>query len=199
MKDRRDKILDVAVELAEKGGFENVRQREVAALAGVALGTLYKSFRSKEDILSAALDRQAEQLERKMERKPAAGDTEAERVTALFQMLTRQLCRKPQYARAVVRAMASGEAEVAQNVTAYHSRIAGLVIAALRGQGRLSYTDATSKPPSEQEMTLAFLLLQVWFASLVGWSAGLFGQGKIIEQTQTAAELLIKGLAAEAA
>ncbi len=57
MKARRDRILDVAVALAEEGGFENVRQRDVASRAGVALGTLYKSFRSKEDILSAALDR----------------------------------------------------------------------------------------------------------------------------------------------
>ena len=54
-KDRKDRILDVAVNLAEAGGFENVRQRDVADQAGIALGTLYKSFLSKEHILSAAL------------------------------------------------------------------------------------------------------------------------------------------------
>src|ERR1700685_4457391 len=74
-KDRRDKILDVAVALAEEGGFENVRQRDVAAHAGVALGTLYKRFRSKEEILCAALEREAETLERRMELKPATGKT----------------------------------------------------------------------------------------------------------------------------
>ena len=56
-KDRSDAILDVAIELAEEGGFDNVRQRDVAAQAGVALGTLYKRFRSKEMLLVATLER----------------------------------------------------------------------------------------------------------------------------------------------
>src|SRR5277367_5805591 len=85
MKARRDKILDVAVALAEEGGFDNVRQRDVAAKAGVALGTLYKSFRSKEDILTAALEREAEHLERRMEDNPAKGDTPLDRALFVFQ------------------------------------------------------------------------------------------------------------------
>src|ERR1700688_2847076 len=97
MKARRDKILDVAVALAEEGGFDNVRQRDVAANAGVALGTLYKSFRSKEDLLSAALEREAEQLERRMEDHPAKGDTRLERVLSVFQLMTKALCKKPNY------------------------------------------------------------------------------------------------------
>src|SRR5258708_17537090 len=105
MKARRDRILDVAVALAEEGGFENVRQRDVAAKAGVALGTLYKSFRSKEDILTAALDRESEMLERRMEAKPATGATPIERIGSFFAIVTRALCRKPKYARAVLRAM----------------------------------------------------------------------------------------------
>src|SRR2546426_9849486 len=102
MKDRRDKILDVAVALAEEGGFDNVRQRDVAAHAGVALGTLYKRFRSKEDILVAALDRETENLERRMEAKPAVGATPLDRAVALFQIATRGMCKKPKYARAVL-------------------------------------------------------------------------------------------------
>ena len=54
-EDRGRRILKVAVELAERGGFDAVRQREVAAQAGVALGTLYKRFASKEELLMAAL------------------------------------------------------------------------------------------------------------------------------------------------
>src|ERR1700722_19916063 len=100
MKARRDKILDVAVALAEEGGFDNVRQRDVAARAGVALGTLYKSFRSKEDILSAALEREAEVLERRMELKPAIGNNAIDRLANFFSIITRGLCRKPMYARA---------------------------------------------------------------------------------------------------
>ncbi len=198
-RDRRDRILDVAISLAEEGGFENVRQRDVAANAGVALGTLYKSFRSKEDILTAALDRETETLERRMEGRPAKGDDGLARLDSFFNIVTRGLVRKPKYARAVLRAMASGEPEVASHVAAYHGRMAGLIIAALRGVGRLSYTDATSSPPTEDEQTLAALLQQVWFASLVGWSAGLHGQQEVLDQTLRAAKLLMCALDCERA
>ena len=47
MEERARRILDAAIELAEQGGFEAVRLRDVAAQANVALGTLYRRFRSK--------------------------------------------------------------------------------------------------------------------------------------------------------
>ncbi len=194
-KDRRDKILDVAIALAEEGGFDNVRQRDVAAKAGVALGTLYKSFRSKEDILSAALERDTEGLERKFDKKPATGDTVEERLTNFFQIVTRRLLRKPNFARAVLRAMASGEPEVANNVIAYYGRMTGLIIAAMRGLGKLG-GDEPIEPPSEDEMTLAQLLQQIWFAALVGWSAGLHGQSRVVEQVRSGMDLIIRGQAA---
>jgi AcrR family transcriptional regulator len=194
MKGRRDRILDVAVALAEEGGFENVRQRDVAARAGVALGTLYKSFRSKEDILSAALDREAETLERRLEDKPSLGNTSTERVSSLFSMMTRGLCKKPKYARAVLRAMASGEPEVAGKVAAYQERITGLIIAAMRGVGRLSYSDIKASPPSTKEATMASALQQFWFAALVGWSAGLIGVTNVVEQMRWVTAVLDRGI-----
>ena len=41
MEDREARIIATAVALAEQGGFEAVRLRDVAAHAGVALGTNY--------------------------------------------------------------------------------------------------------------------------------------------------------------
>lgn len=197
MKDRRDAILDVAISLAEEGGFDNVRQRDVAAHAGVALGTLYKRFRSKEDILVAALDRETETLERRMEVKPAVGATPLDRVVHLFQLVTRGMCKKPKYARAVLRAVASGEPEVAGKVAAYQDRMTGLIIAALRGVGRLGPKDAPSKAPSKTEKTLAFALQQIWFASLVGWSAGLLSPAQVVEQMRLTGAILMRGVEGE--
>jgi AcrR family transcriptional regulator len=194
MKARRDKILDVAVALAEEGGFDNVRQRDVAAKAGVALGTLYKSFRSKEDILTAALDREAETLERRMEGKPAVGANRLERVSGFFNIITRGLCRKPKYARAVLRAMASGEPEVALKVAAYQERITGLIIAAMRGVGSLANGDGKGSPPSKKEAQMAFALQQFWFAELVGWSAGLISVNEAVDQMRRIAIVLDRGI-----
>lgn len=193
-----ERIFDVAIALAEEGGYDNVRQRDVAARAGVALGTLYKRFRSKEDILSAALARETERLERKLEKGPVKGDSAEDRLVAFYSLLTRALVRRPHFARAVLRAMASGQPEVARHVVAYQGRMNGLIIAALRGVGSLSYGDAAAAPPTEREQTLALLLQQNWFASLIGWSAGLHNQADILEHVRTAARLYLKAMDMEA-
>ena len=193
-----ERIFDVAIQLAEEGGYDNVRQRDVAARAGVALGTLYKRFRSKEDILSAALARETEKLERKIEKGPVKGDTAEDRLVAFYSLLTRALVRRPHFARAVLRAMASGQPEVARHVVAYQGRMNGLIIAAMRGVGSLSYGDAAASPPTEREQTLALLLQQNWFASLIGWSAGLHNQADILEHVRTAARLYLKAMDMEA-
>jgi AcrR family transcriptional regulator len=194
MKTRRDRILDVAINLAEAGGFDNVRQRDVAEQAGVALGTLYKAFRTKEDLLSAALDREVIVLEQRMEIRPARGKTPVDRVASFFQGVTRGLCKKPRYARAVLRAMASGEPEVARNVAAYQGRMNRLILAALRGSGPISEADLRRDPPSEKEATLALLLQQLWFAALVAWSAGLQTQAQVVDQMRMAADVLMRGI-----
>ena len=192
--DRGDAILDAALELAARGGFDHVRQREVAARANVALGTLYKRFKSKEDLLVAAMTREAERLEKKLERRPARGSTIPTRVASFFAIATQHLCKQPRVAHALIRAMASGVPEIAAKVVCYQGRMTGLVIAAMRGRGKLEFVDAAESPPTEQEMTYAFMLLQQWFACLVGWSAGLFPQAQVEEQMDRAARVLAKGL-----
>lgn len=192
-KDVNDAILDAALKLAASGGFDNVRQREVAARAKVALGTLYKRFRSKEELLAAAMAREAELLEKQLDAKPATGDTIPERLAHFFAIATRHLCKQRHVAGAMIRAMASGP-EIAATVVSYQGRMAGLVIAAMRARGKLEFIDAAGAPPSELEMTYAFMLLQMWFASLVGWSAGLFPLAGVEDQMSRAAYVLAKGL-----
>ena len=126
--------------------------------------------------------------------KPALGKTPVDRVGSFFNTITRGMLRKPRFARAVIRAMASGEEGVAKTVASYQGRITGLIIAAMRGVGRLSFTDASEKPVNEKEIKLALLLQQLWFASLVGWSAGLVGQADVIDQMKDAAMLISRGM-----
>ena len=196
-QDRKDRILDVAIRLAEEGGFDNVRQRDVAAQAGVALGTLYNNFKGKEDLLSAALERETQTLEQRMNRKPIVEGNEVERLTSFFQSVTRALCRKPNYARATIKAMASGDEESAGNVVAYQAQMNSMIVAAMRGVKPSSLKEEGAELPTEREFNLAILLQQLWFASLVGWSAKLHSQARIVEQTKMAAELLVLGFAAQ--
>jgi AcrR family transcriptional regulator len=190
MKDNRDRILDVAIELAEKGGYDNVRQRDVAAHAGVALGTLYKRFRSKEEILCAALERETGSLEKRLVGGLPRGESAEERLSSFFRMATRGLCRKPNFARAVLRALASGEPEVAAAVASYQHRMTHMITAVMRGH------DNVKPAVTKREATVALLFQQIWFASLVGWSAGLFDESEIIAQMKRTTDLLLRGAAA---
>jgi len=186
MEERARRIVATAVELAEQGGFEAVRLRDVASHAGVALGTLYRRFRSKEDLLLAALEQEVSDVRARVEKRPPEGRTPLERVTAFFQITTRALCRRPNLARALVRAVATGEPELAQKVAAFHTQVEELITASLRGT-----PPSAGSSPTPRERQLALVLQQVWFASLIGWSAGLFGQSGIVDQTRAAAGLLL--------
>jgi AcrR family transcriptional regulator len=188
VEERSRRIVKTAVELAEKGGFEAVRLRDVASTAGVALGTLYRRFRSKEDLLLAALELEVAEHEARLRQRPPRGDTPIARLTSFFQVTTRAICRRPNLARALVRSIAHGEPELTQKVSGFHSRMEALITAALRGNG------VKNAEPSEDERALANALQQVWFASLVGWAGGVHGQGVIVEQTRTAAELMLRGM-----
>ena len=83
--------------------------------------------------------------------------------------------------------------EIASSVAGYYDRMTGLVIAAMRGVGTLSYGDVKADPPTEDESSLALMLYQYWFSCLVGWSAGLFGHTEINDQVEKTTKLLMLG------
>ena len=191
MDERTQRIVKIAVELAEQGGFEAVRLRDVASQAEVALGTLYKRFRSKEDILASALDLEIGKLEEHLQENPAPGETPLDRVWFFFSAITRGLVEKPNFARAVLRATVSGEPEVAEKVLRFHERMTAMVTITLQG------VEDEAGLQEDSARTLAYLLQQIWFASLVGWMGGLHDVGTVVEQVRLAADLLLRGFRAQ--
>lgn len=178
---RLRRIVDAASKLAEEGGFEGVRLRDVAEASGVALGTLYRYFRSKEDILVFVLAEQVDALEQALTARPPRGDTPRERVAGVFTLTTRALTRRPHLARALLRAVSAGEPETKEKVAAFHLRVSRLVLDALRGDGE----------PRPEFEAAATILQQVWFASLVGWTGGLHDAKTVVGQVDDAAALLL--------
>ena len=186
MNEKARRIVETAVELAEQGGFEAVRLRDLASEAGVALGTVYRYFHSKEDLLVAALEWEVEELRSRVKARSPLGETPLEGVTRFFSLATRLFCKRPKLARAVLRAVASGEPELTRRVAQFHADVAQMVTQALRG------SPEPDGPPTEFEENVAWVLHHVWFAALVGWSGGLHGQATVIDRVSKAAELILR-------
>jgi AcrR family transcriptional regulator len=195
MEERARRIVETAVELAEKGGFEAVRLRDVAADAGVALGTLYRRFRSKEDLLMAALAIETENLERRFAEHPPAGAAELDRVMGFFALVARGLLRRQNLARALLKAAASGDRDLTQKMAAYHEHIERMLVMALRDEVVSQDGGLADPRPSLREKQLAETLNQIWFALLIGWTGGVHGQSAILEKMRRSAELVLRGSA----
>ena len=66
--ERRNEILDVAERLFCTNGYDNTSTNDILAEIGIARGTLYYHFKSKEDILDAMIARLLDETIRKAER-----------------------------------------------------------------------------------------------------------------------------------
>lgn len=189
---RMRRIVDAAVELAEKGGFEAVRLREVAEQSDVALGTLYKYFRSKEDILLFALNEELDRLEGAMVARGRTGGEPFDRTVEFFRRATRALARRPQLARAMIRAMAAGEPDTVMKLASLQLRIVRLVVATLRDAPPDLSAPLDSSRGSDSEQAVAQVMMNVWFSSLVGWAAGLHAERTVTDHVRTAATLILQ-------
>jgi len=86
--DRREHLLDTALSLFRTGGFHATGIDKILAKAGVAKMTLYNHFRSKDELILAALRRRDESFRnsfvRDVERRAT---TPRDRLVALFDAL----------------------------------------------------------------------------------------------------------------
>lgn len=60
--ERKNEILDAAAALFAEKGFDHTSTNEILEAVGIARGTLYHHFKSKEDIMDAIIDRQSERM-----------------------------------------------------------------------------------------------------------------------------------------
>ena len=186
MEERAQRIVDAAIELAEEGGFQNVRLRDVAAQSGVALGTLYARFSSKEDILMAALDQETQKFETLLSQFPLEGDGPLERVNYFFGITSRALFDRPNFAKAVLRSVASGDPSIAEKVISYQDRMTRMIVLALLGDAAEQGTD--------NDIIVSSLLQDIWFGALVGWMSETKTEEAVLEQMNIAATMLLRGI-----
>ena len=181
MEDRTRRIVETAIDLAERDGYDAVRLRDVASQAEGALGTVYRRFCSKEDILVAGLEVEMERLARHLQHHPITGDAPTERLVNAFTVMTRALIAKPNLARALLRAVASGVPENTQRVAQFHATSTAFLTSVMFDLDL----------PEEEKAMVAGFLQDIWFAKLVGWSGGLQSVDQVISDMTDATKRLI--------
>jgi len=178
---RRDWIVQAATELAMEGGYDAVQMREVSARANVALGTLYRYFSSKDQLLVACMGHWAKELQAQIEARPPRGETPADRVTDVLRRAARALQEAPELTASLVTAMSSMSSDDPPALEAtreVYITVTELIQAALR-------------PGEELGGDVIRVLAMVWFAALFARVRGWEDPRQMGDDLENAVRLLV--------
>lgn len=99
---RRERIVRTALRALAGGDYEQIKINDVARDSGVALGTVYRYFTSKEHLFAAVFVAWQGALKKKLEAERPEGATEAERLRVVFRRTIRAFQLQPQFFRVVM-------------------------------------------------------------------------------------------------
>src|ERR1700712_4549688 len=128
---RKVRLLAAATAPAAGGGYDAVRMRDVAARAEVALGTLYRHYASKDQLLLAGMAAQASALRERLDQRPPRGNAPAERVADVLRRATRALERQPRVTHSMVTAMSVSDDSAAPVKQEINDTLRAIIIAAV--------------------------------------------------------------------
>jgi len=177
---RRGRVIEAALTLGADGGYDAVQMRDVATSAGVALGTIYRYFSSKDHLLAETLVEWVSELGRRVSRKPAKGERISERVIEVLRRATRAMELEPRLSEAVITALTSSDPHAARCQREVGDVMNGII--------------ATAFPDDFDPATrddIVRVLGHVWFSSLVGWVNRWYGINHVGDEVEIAAHLLL--------
>ena len=152
---RRKRIVQAAAALASRGGIEAMQMRTVSERAGVALGTLYRYFPSKMDLVVAVVSEELDLLEGSIERRPPRGADPAQRAVEVLMRATRGLMREPELAEALIRSLLLSDVK-----TDFSERMTGLLLRAASG-------DPAAVPAGDPRRLVARALSGIWTMEMI--------------------------------
>jgi AcrR family transcriptional regulator len=178
---RRQRIIEAAIDLGTEGGYEAVHMRVVAERAGVALATVYRYFESKDHLLSAAVSEWTSQLQSRLDRSPARGDTPADQLVDVLRRASRGLERRPRFAAALIRALHSPDPGVAAAAADVRHQISAMA------------TPILHHLPAADVEGIVSVLGHVWNSAIMAWANGRTPISSIGDELENAARLLLAG------
>jgi AcrR family transcriptional regulator len=178
--DRRRRVIDAAFELGAEGGYEAVQMRDVSLTANVALATIYRYFSSKDHLLSAAMSEWIERLQTRVAQSPPKGDTAADQMVDILHRACRAMERQPKLSVALLRALASSDAGVAESSEVHRQQISSM------GDPVLAHL------PEQVRADILAAIGHVWYSTLISWANGRSDFGVVTRELERAARVLIE-------
>ncbi|MFI0373036.1 TetR family transcriptional regulator [Actinomadura sp. 1N219] len=156
---RRKRIVQAAAALASRGGIEAMQMRTVSERAGVALGTLYRYFPSKMDLVVAVVGEELDLLEGSIERRPPRAGDPPQRAVEVLMRATRGLMREPELAEALIRSLLLSDVK-----TDFGERMTGLLLRAASGSPETAPGDV---PADDPRRLVARALAGIWTMEMI--------------------------------
>jgi AcrR family transcriptional regulator len=176
---RRTRVIEVAMLMAREGGYDAVQMREVAERADVSLGTIYRYFKSKDDLLLAGLVGWVGILRRRIESEPVQGDNPAERLSSVLSEAAGAAVGATTLMGALITALSTTDPTAAEYKLAVESEVRQLIVAALRDD------------PSIDAEGVSRVIGHVWLSAISRWVGGLAPVGSVEEELRHAVRMLV--------
>jgi TetR/AcrR family transcriptional regulator, cholesterol catabolism regulator len=178
-QERRDRIVRAAISLLEHGGeYDEIQMRDVAREAGVALGTVYRYFTSKEHLYAAALLEWAANFPAREQSTRAGARSDETQLRALMRRAVRAFERYPQMVRVEIVIESSPD----PNARALFDQFAARNVGALTGS--LSSTDP------ETAAAIVETVNSVLATRLRSWALGRVTIGDVDRSVQKTIDLI---------
>jgi TetR/AcrR family transcriptional regulator, cholesterol catabolism regulator len=182
---RRAQLIEAVIDLVREVGPGVIQMRDVAERSGIALGTVYRYFSSKEHLLAVALCDWQERLTRRVLLPRAGEESEAdedltERVLSYVRKEIRGFARNPRIAELMVQVHVSSD-PFAREALARMSAMEDQVFEKL-----------LEGVPRERAATIKYALGAVLMNSLVYWVTGGTTVTEMTHQIESVTRLVLE-------
>jgi TetR/AcrR family transcriptional regulator, cholesterol catabolism regulator len=178
-RERRERIVDAAVEMMIEVDYDHIQVKDVAERAGVALGTLYRYFSSKDHLMTCALLEWSSSFAERVEQ--AGVSTSVQRVKAVYGRAARAFEHEPRVFDALIQLQAGRDPQAAALFSEFGDRQTAAFGAAL------------DDLPADTRNDIVHIMSAVLAESLRGCQRGTCTRADVHRRIDRAAELLIPG------
>jgi TetR/AcrR family transcriptional regulator, cholesterol catabolism regulator len=185
---RRKRIIQAAAALASRGGVEAMQMRTVAERAGVALGTLYRYFPSKMDLVVAVVGEELDLLEGSLDRRPPRSAAAPRRAVEVLMRATRGLMREPELADALIRSLLLSDV-----TTDFGDRMVELLSRAAAGPDRDGSGGGPEDAAARELQVLLRALSSMWVMEMIEMLRGHTTNDEIQSRLEVTADRLLAG------